>query len=252
MRAQPWQTSGLRRSVSWTARSTLVGITLLALGCNALWGLDGLSYDRKSTTSTTSVGAGGVGGEAGRGGTAAAGGSGGSAGQGGAGGSGGAAAECGNGIIEGDEECDDANNSTGDGCAACMVECDAAHEHHDPLTHHCYWVTVNRADWDIIRQECVDASADLATVTSDAELSFVLPIIVRDTYLGGHDRTVEGTWQWVTGEPWSYSNWADGEPNNTGGIEDCAEIHVNGEWNDCPCGTDNPALCERPPPENPP
>ena len=29
-----------------------------------------------------------------------------------------------------------------------------------------------------------------------------------------------GGWTWVTGEPWSYTNWFPGEPNNTGGGED--------------------------------
>ena len=29
---------------------------------------------------------------------------------------------CGNGVIEGDEECDDANDADNDGCSACIVE----------------------------------------------------------------------------------------------------------------------------------
>ena len=43
----------------------------------------------------------------------------------------------------------------------------------------------------------------------------------------------DGGWRWVTGDPWSYSNWNAGEPNNaTGGHEDCLTLAANGRWND--------------------
>ena len=36
--------------------------------------------------------------------------------------------------------------------------------------------------------------------------------------------TSGGGWEWVTGEPWSYTNWAGGEPNNSGAGQ--AENHL--------------------------
>ncbi|MBI4776538.1 MAG: hypothetical protein HY788_20580 [Deltaproteobacteria bacterium] len=38
--------------------------------------------------------------------------------------------------------------------------------------------------------------------------------------LGGHDSRVEGVWEWVTGEPWAFTNWIGIEPNNGAGGED--------------------------------
>jgi len=35
-------------------------------------------------------------------------------------------------------------------------------------------------------------------------------------WLGGTDQAVEGTYQWIDGAPFSYTNWWNGEPNNSG------------------------------------
>jgi hypothetical protein len=51
-----------------------------------------------------------------------------------------------------------------------------------------------------------------------------------------------GGWQWVTGEPWGFTNWNAGKPNDLGGNEDCLTIYTKyaaaneppGTWNDVP------------------
>jgi hypothetical protein len=68
-----------------------------------------------------------------------------------------------------------------------------------------------------------------------------------DAWIAATDVATEGTWVWITGEPFTFSNWAGGEPNNLGG-EDCVQMYVQGVWNDLPCGAGQPALCEIPPP----
>jgi len=96
----------------------------------------------------------------------------------------------------------------------------------------------------------------LATITSAAENDFVwnetevgsnndLWIIDgannwEGPWLGGYRDPALG-WQWVTGEPWSFTAWATGEPNNSGGNEWCLQYFWNpslpGElavWNDVP------------------
>lgn len=77
----------------------------------------------------------------------------------------------------------------------------------------------------------------LATITSAAENSWILSTFgstnLEYHWLGGTDEAVEGTWEWVTGEAWTFSNWKSGEPNNSGEGED-ATVFFPGGWNDAP------------------
>ncbi|MHC4380242.1 MAG: choice-of-anchor J domain-containing protein [Planctomycetota bacterium] len=55
----------------------------------------------------------------------------------------------------------------------------------------------------------------------------------RDLMIGLNDRSLEGTFTWISGEGELYRNWAAGEPNNGGaGGEDFVQITSNGQWND--------------------
>lgn len=59
----------------------------------------------------------------------------------------------------------------------------------------------------------------LATVNSEEEERFIEKIIgfnhkIDFYWLGGTDENTEGTWEWVTGEEFSYQNWGGGNPNN--------------------------------------
>jgi hypothetical protein len=70
-------------------------------------------------------------------------------------------------------------------------------------------------------------------------------------WIGLDDRRREGTFDYSDGRTWvrgtddSDQVWADGEPNDAGGNEDCA--HVWGfisAWNDIPCDVAFSAVCE--------
>jgi hypothetical protein len=52
-------------------------------------------------------------------------------------------------------------------------------------------------------------------------------------WIGLSDEQTEGVFQWLDGDPLTYSNWAPGEPNSQGEDEDAGEIMVSGgQWND--------------------
>lgn len=73
----------------------------------------------------------------------------------------------------------------------------------------------------------------LATLTSAAESAWVHQVLagggdagygqLMQFWIGGYrdlDAVSPGTgWWWVTGEPWEWTNWAPGEPNDLGGNE---------------------------------
>jgi hypothetical protein len=93
-------------------------------------------------------------------------------------------------------------------------------------------------------------SGHLATITSDAEGAFVtstfdpqVPPSTINYWLGGFQPVPgldepAGGWVWVTGEPFIYTNWQGGEPNDAGDEEHALLLweQINGagarQWND--------------------
>lgn len=82
---------------------------------------------------------------------------------------------------------------------------------------HCYKVFTNQVTWLDAAAYCEQQGGHLATISSVEENQFLydlLPPSVDQCWLGGSDQIAEGTWEWVTGEPFTYTNWGPGEPNN--------------------------------------
>ncbi|MFC1910427.1 Ig-like domain repeat protein [Chloroflexota bacterium] len=73
----------------------------------------------------------------------------------------------------------------------------------------------------------------LATINSGGEQTFIEGLDGSDTWLwlGGTDAASEGAWTWITGEPFIYTHWAAGEPNQNTEGEDYLEWNA-GAWND--------------------
>lgn len=102
-----------------------------------------------------------------------------------------------------------------------------------------YEVIAGSFTWHGAKADAEKRGGHLATVTSEAEwraiLSLVGPDLSRhETWLGATDEEIEGAWRWVTGEPWSFSNWGAGEPNNSGDEDYLEIIPRDASWNDIP------------------
>ena len=109
---------------------------------------------------------------------------------------------------------------------------------------HWYDVISYNANWENAKIDAQNRYGYLATLTSAQENAFVWNNFPNNLYfLGGYqtNRDLEpgGNWAWVSGEPWSYTNWHPNEPNDGVGYpilhEEYLEfkgITTNGEWND--------------------
>jgi hypothetical protein len=94
----------------------------------------------------------------------------------------------------------------------------------NPADCHAYEAVAGTMTWEQARTAAAARTfqgvfGHLATITSEAETSFIHAAIgSRDSYaiggaqVGGPEPA--GGWTWITGEPWSYTNWNSGEPNN--------------------------------------
>lgn len=110
--------------------------------------------------------------------------------------------------------------------------------------------------WTEARLAAEATGRHLATIGTTAENAFVFSLIddplfwngPSGPWLGGTqpDGSPEpdGNWQWLTGEPFGYTNWSPGQPNNAGEINDEDSLHFwsidegrSPEWNDIADGS---------------
>jgi len=99
--------------------------------------------------------------------------------------------------------------------------------------------------WFEAQQCCVANHGFLAEPSSQEEHDLIKErVTIMDGgafvsyWLGGVDYFEEGVWQWSNGDPWSFENWHEGEPNNVDN-EDCLSMSSQDsyEWMDLGCGT---------------
>lgn len=89
--------------------------------------------------------------------------------------------------------------------------------------------------------------ASLVTIQDDTENRFVHSISSQ-TWLGASDDREEGIWLWVTGEPMTYANWAEGEPDNCAAPDCLPENYLTFsttlfQWSDV-VAMELPFICE--------
>ena len=113
-----------------------------------------------------------------------------------------------------------------------------------PWNGHYYLVVKENIDWTTARERAenmyyIGNYGHLATLTSQAENNFVASLVGEKlAWLGGYHPAPQPNpnagWVWVTGEIWSYTDWAAGEPNGPGKIEDALSFVGGGYglWND--------------------
>ena len=96
---------------------------------------------------------------------------------------------------------------------------------------------------------CTSQGGALASLHSLAEHNFVFGLMNAETdaWIG-----IENVNSWSDGTTWAYTKFADGEPNNAGGIQDCGYVRKkagstkNNGWLDMDCtSTMAQTICAR-------
>jgi len=100
------------------------------------------------------------------------------------------------------------------------------------LKGHIYAAFDEPYSWKEAEALCESMGGHLATITSKEENDFIKSMPLGFSYyIGASDEQTEGVWKWVTGENFSYSNWAKGQPDNAN-EEDFGMFYSDGTWND--------------------
>jgi hypothetical protein len=108
-----------------------------------------------------------------------------------------------------------------------------------------YVLTSAAEDWLSAEAEAVSKGGHLAAVTSQAEQDFLTATFCSAAtpfWIGGSNVNGTGQYQWTTGDPFVFTAWSPGEPNNSGGVEHYTAMNWHfaegngpaGLWNDAP------------------
>lgn len=125
----------------------------------------------------------------------------------------------------------------------------------------CYkFVTTQMASWAQAEGLCVEMGAHLTVLETVDELIWMkgyrtfLPELNQRSWVGGYKKG--GKWVWKGQESDSemqFTDWGVGEPNNSGGDENCLNLfgdHYNKvtrafKWNDGNCEVKHNFICEK-------
>jgi len=121
----------------------------------------------------------------------------------------------------------------------------------NPANNH-YYFLLGSDTWTASQVQAASLGGNLVTINDAAENAWVVSTFLnygginRDLWIGLSDAASEGTFKWVSGEPFTYSNWEPGQPDNGQGIypvENYVHIYggtstehlpgwIPGQWND--------------------
>ena len=95
------------------------------------------------------------------------------------------------------------------------------------------------------RAFCESRGAMLAQIVGEQDNAYIAAHTEGSAFFGLSDLETEGTFLWTTGYAPSWWNWAEGEPNDSGGVEDCGGLYADtGLWNDFNCDTPRGFWCK--------
>ncbi|XP_077327156.1 CD209 antigen-like protein C isoform X3 [Lithobates pipiens] len=116
-----------------------------------------------------------------------------------------------------------------------------------PIGANCYYFPQTLETWEKSREECTKNYSILLILKNKNELDSLLPFMEGDRYWIGLQRDTQNSshWLWIDGAPLTFSAWAEGEPNNENGHENCTEMRKSiRSLNDVPCDIKKHYICK--------
>lgn len=105
---------------------------------------------------------------------------------------------------------------------------------------HFYKVFDESFNWSGANQRCKDYNGHLVTINTKDEQAAIQNMLFhyggkKNYYWTGGFSVQQNEWEWITREEFTYTNWAEGEPNNDLGNEFILAFNGStGKWFDCP------------------
>jgi len=99
-------------------------------------------------------------------------------------------------------------------------EQEATDDNKKTFNNHKYQIIDKLMTWQEAKEYCESLGGYLVTITSAEEQAFIASLIKEKGFtqnrfwMGATDKDKEGTWKWITGEKFDYSNWGRTQPNN--------------------------------------
>ena len=99
-----------------------------------------------------------------------------------------------------------------------------------------YFLTSSFLTWTQAQAEAESLGGNLVSINDADEEAWLKETFGEDEgfWIGINDIDNEGNFEWVSGDPVTYTNWAPGEPNNDGGAQDFGWINYGAtrQWDD--------------------
>ncbi|HMP30914.1 MAG TPA: HYR domain-containing protein, partial [Saprospiraceae bacterium] len=102
-----------------------------------------------------------------------------------------------------------------------------------------YYQSQSLLNWEDARINAIANGGHLVTISSVGENQFIFENLDSESqnlWIGLNDIAEEGNFTWANGQPLTYTNWNDNEPNNFLGNENAVVLETvnGGQWNDVP------------------
>uniref|UniRef100_A0A3Q3RXI8 Ladderlectin-like n=2 Tax=Mastacembelus armatus TaxID=205130 RepID=A0A3Q3RXI8_9TELE len=116
----------------------------------------------------------------------------------------------------------------------------------------CFTYVPREMTWADAQKNCQTLGGNLASVRDKHEYGVIQKVISDSkgtglAWIGGSDAQQEGSWFWINGDNFKYTNWAPGEPNNHDGAQNCIQMNFADQklWDDLHCKTPLPSICAK-------